>query len=112
MTSRPADPSDGDPTRGADTATRRVEHDDPERTIASADGTGTGTDARFGTGAPGIARPAARNGATRPLAPQLDLFAEADELRRYVGALELDDLSPREALDHLYRLAELAAGTR
>ena len=47
-----------------------------------------------------------------PPAPQLDLFAEPNALARYVTALELDELTPREALDHLYRLAELAAGAR
>ena len=47
-----------------------------------------------------------------PATPQLDLFGEPDELRRYVAALDIDELRPREALEHLYRLAELAAGAR
>ena len=51
-------------------------------------------------------------GAARALAPQLDLFAEPDALTRYVAALDLDGVTPREALTHLYHLAELAGDAR
>ena len=46
----------------------------------------------------------------RPATPQLELFGEADALARYLAELDLDGLTPREALSHLYRLAELADG--
>jgi len=55
---------------------------------------------------------AGRNRARGAAAPQLDLFAEPDALARYVAALDLDGVTPREALAHLYRLSELAAGAR
>jgi len=41
-------------------------------------------------------------------APQLDLFAAGAELERYLAALDVDAVSPREALQHLYELARLA----
>jgi len=44
--------------------------------------------------------------------PQLDLFSAPDALSRYLGELDLDGLTPREALDHLYRLADLSNGAR
>jgi len=40
--------------------------------------------------------------------PQLDLFAVSAELERYVTALDVDTVTPREALEHLYELARLA----
>ncbi len=39
--------------------------------------------------------------------PQLDLFAEPDPVRTYLTQLQPDELSPREALDHLYTLADM-----
>lgn len=53
-------------------------------------------------------------GAGLPGAPQLDLFGAADELRSYLESLDLDGLSPREAMHHLYAMAELlpASSTR
>ena len=50
--------------------------------------------------------------AARTPTPQLELFGDSGALGRYLAALELDELSPREALDHLYRMAELAADER
>lgn len=40
--------------------------------------------------------------------PQLDLFANEGALERYISALDVDETTPREALDHLYELARLA----
>ena len=48
--------------------------------------------------------------ATNASAPQLDLFGEPDALARYVAALDLDELTPREALAHLYHLSEMSNG--
>jgi len=45
---------------------------------------------------------------TTPSAPQLDLFGEPDALHRYLGDLDIDGISAREALTHLYAMAELA----
>ena len=53
-------------------------------------------------GAPLRPRPAA--------ASQLDLFAAGPALERYLASLAPDELSPREALDHLYALARIARG--
>jgi len=39
--------------------------------------------------------------------PQLDLFSQPSALQNYVTNLELDDLTPREALQHLYELSAL-----
>ncbi len=39
--------------------------------------------------------------------PQLDLFAQPDVLGTYLNDLELDNVTAREALDHLYRMVEL-----
>ncbi|MFK8082509.1 MAG: DNA mismatch repair protein MutS [Granulosicoccus sp.] len=40
-------------------------------------------------------------------APQLDLFGQPDEVHGYLTALDLDGLSAREALTHLYAMADL-----
>jgi len=49
--------------------------------------------------------------AARPGAPQLALFAEADEgLREELAALEPDEMTPLEALRKLYDLAKRARG--
>ena len=42
--------------------------------------------------------------------PQLDLFAAGPALERYLAALVPDELSPREALEHLYALRRIATG--
>jgi DNA mismatch repair protein MutS len=39
--------------------------------------------------------------------PQLDLFAEPDELREYLKTLDVNETTPRAALEHLYKLTEL-----
>ncbi len=39
--------------------------------------------------------------------PQLDLFGQPDVLGNYLSALDLDGLTAREALNHLYTMAEL-----
>jgi len=51
-----------------------------------------------------------RKGTRKPAAaaPQLDLFAVSAELERYLGTLDVDTVTPREALEHLYELARLA----
>ena len=54
------------------------------------------------------ARPA--RAAKGPASPQLDLFAAGPALERYLAALVPDELSPREALEHLYALRRIAAG--
>lgn len=44
--------------------------------------------------------------ASQPV-PQLDLFTQPDVLGTYLDGLELDDITAREALMHLYRMVEL-----
>jgi len=39
--------------------------------------------------------------------PQLDLFANDSALRDYLMRLDIDQIAPREAISHLYHLAEL-----
>ena len=39
--------------------------------------------------------------------PQLDLFAEPDALREYLKTLDVNETTPRAALEHLYKLTEL-----
>lgn len=39
--------------------------------------------------------------------PQLDLFGQPDALHNYLAALDLDGLTARDALNHLYTMAEL-----
>ena len=41
------------------------------------------------------------------LAPQLDLFGQNDEVVTYLAGLNLDDITAREALAHLYHLRDL-----
>lgn len=50
------------------------------------------------------ARPAA---GSLPAPPQLDLFSADSALRDYLGRLDVDSIAPRDALSHLYHLAEL-----
>ncbi|MFK7860538.1 MAG: DNA mismatch repair protein MutS [Granulosicoccus sp.] len=45
------------------------------------------------------------NGLAQP--PQLDLFGQPDALHSYLAKLDLDGLTAREALSHLYAMAEL-----
>ncbi len=40
--------------------------------------------------------------------PQLDLFGSNAALERYLGALDVDEINPRQALEHLYELQRLA----
>ncbi len=42
-----------------------------------------------------------------PVAPQLDMFAEPSAIQNYVTKLEPDNITPREALQHLYELTAL-----
>jgi len=44
--------------------------------------------------------------------PQLDLFSEPSALMNYVTKLEPDNLSPREALQHLYELTALIKSSK
>ena len=46
-----------------------------------------------------------------PQLPQLDLFGQSDELHNYLAELDLDGLSARDALNHLYAMAELVYPT-
>jgi len=39
--------------------------------------------------------------------PQLDLFASSDALQRYIDTIDIDQTTPREAIEHLYRLHRL-----
>lgn len=43
----------------------------------------------------------------RASAPQLDMFSANDVLQGYLGELDLDDLSARDALNHLYEMSAL-----
>ena len=40
--------------------------------------------------------------------PQLDLFSPGHALQGYLSKLVIDDLTPREALNHLYEMASLS----
>jgi len=42
-----------------------------------------------------------------PLAPQLDLFSQPDEMSQYLSRLDIDEISPKQALNHLYELKQL-----
>ncbi len=44
--------------------------------------------------------------------PQLDLFAEPSAIQNYVTNLNLDEVTPREALQHLYELSELIESSK
>ncbi|MEE9320550.1 MAG: DNA mismatch repair protein MutS [Granulosicoccus sp.] len=47
--------------------------------------------------------------------PQLDLFSSCDVLQRYIDAIDIDQTTPRKALEHLYHLHKLlneSASTR
>jgi len=44
---------------------------------------------------------------TPAVAPQLDLFTNTDALQSYLSQLDIDDLTPRDALNHLYALNDL-----
>ncbi|PID60868.1 MAG: DNA mismatch repair protein MutS [Gammaproteobacteria bacterium] len=61
------------------------------------------------------AAPGHNTGATvepaRAASPQLDLFAVEGALARYLAEIALDDTTPREAIEHLYRLRQLAEPT-
>ncbi len=41
---------------------------------------------------------------------QLDLFAQNELLKEYLAKLDIDDLSARDALNHLYKMADLVKG--
>ena len=44
---------------------------------------------------------------TSPITPQLDLFARNDALVDYLKELDVDNISARQALDHLYKMADI-----
>jgi len=44
--------------------------------------------------------------------PQLDMFAEPSAIQNYVTKLNLDEISPREALQHLYELSALIGSSK
>ena len=48
---------------------------------------------------------------TTPKPPQLDLFGQPDPLHSYLANLDIDGLSARDALTHLYAMAELTYPT-
>jgi len=50
---------------------------------------------------------ATQNTAMPAATPQLDMFKEPNAIQNYITKLKLDDISPREALQHLYALSEL-----
>ncbi len=53
------------------------------------------------------ATPATQSKAIPATTPQLDMFTEPSAIQNYVTKLNLDEISPREALQHLYELSAL-----
>jgi len=81
----------------------------PERDVAEAEIQRRSGPAR--STPPSIAAPA-RSPTARSAAPQLDLFAASAELEHYLAKLDVDAVTPRQALEHLYELARLAGTAR
>jgi hypothetical protein len=47
------------------------------------------------------------DGCSASATPQLDLFSAPDALHEYVRKLQPDDISPRQAMEHMYNLTAL-----
>jgi len=56
--------------------------------------------------------PAAQNKAMPATTPQLELFNDHSAVQNYVTKLDLDEISPREALQHLYELSALISSSK
>ncbi len=46
-----------------------------------------------------------------PASPQLDMFSPGQALQEYLSGLDIDALSPRQAIEHLYAMSELGNWT-
>lgn len=59
-----------------------------------------------------VAKQGVQKEANLRMAPQLDMFAEPSAVQNYVTKLNPDEISPREALQHLYELAALIESSK
>jgi len=60
----------------------------------------------------GVATPSTKNQTTSVTTPQLDMFNEPSAIQNYVTKLNPDEISPREALQHLYELSALISSSK
>lgn len=59
-----------------------------------------------------VTTPSAQSKSIPATTPQLDMFSEPSAIQNYVTKLNLDEISPREALQHLYELSALIGSSK